>query len=122
MNLSAGFGYNSDARSFNSTSQELDLGENTMFGHLGVDAGYAVISTASNRLTLGYELQSDTDTRRQSHADLLDQYFYVEYGRALTRELWTSLRVSDDYTLIGGQNFRNEVAARGRWIGTCGRI
>lgn len=81
------------------------------FVRLGAGGSYDVVRSGKGVLTAGYSGLSDTYSGLSSF-DLFDNFFYGDYRYSFNSDLTAALRVSDEYTLLGGSKFRNQVAVR----------
>ena len=114
LGVSLGWGYNSDARGLafvRPRNQETVPEEGSAFARLRVDGAYSPVTTARDRLTLGYQLQADSYAEQRNDPDLFDQYVYVEHWHALGDKLSATLRVSGNCTLLGEDPYRDQFAA-----------
>jgi tetratricopeptide (TPR) repeat protein len=114
LGLSLGMGYNSDARGISFVrprNQERVPEEGSAFARIRLDGAYYPIAAARDRLTLGYQLQADFYAEQRNDPDLLDQYVYVEHWHALGDKFSATLRLSENYTLLGEDGYRNQLAA-----------
>jgi len=115
--LGTAIGYNTNARGarlLRPTDPNLPRPvRNSGFARVTLDAGYAPINRSDERLTLGYNLLSDSYFRQTADPDVLDQNLYLEYWRALGDHFTTTLRIWDNNTFVGEEKFRNEAAAQG---------
>jgi tetratricopeptide (TPR) repeat protein len=66
---------------------------------------------ARDSLTAGYGGQIDLYADI-AEANFLDQVWYLDYRHAFTNDLAAALRVSDQFSLLDGDPFRNQVAVR----------
>jgi tetratricopeptide (TPR) repeat protein len=66
---------------------------------------------ARDSLTAGYNAQIDLYADL-SEANFLDQVWYLDYRHAFTSDLAAALRVSDNFSLLDGDAFRNQVGIR----------
>jgi len=74
-------------------------------GNLNI--GYAV-PTNDSRAGVGYSLTADAYDGVSS-ANTTDHYVFAEYQRLLKENLSGVVRVSDEFTQVGGVNFRNQI-------------
>ncbi len=116
LSLQTAIGYNTDARGFDLITPA-NPGDpvptrNSAFARVGLDAGCAFVNTANDRLSVGYALLADSYTRQEGDPDVLDQTLSLEYWRALGDHFTTTWRVWDNYTFVGEDEFRNEIAGQ----------
>ena len=115
LDLSLGWGYNSDARGISFVrprNQQTVPEEGSAFARVTLDGAYYPIATTRDRMTLGYQLQADFYAEQRNDPDLFDQYVYVEHWHALGEKFSVTLRLSENYTLLGEDGYRNQLAAR----------
>ncbi len=112
--LSAGGGYNSNVIALgDGIPLPADISsQDAGFGRATLDASYRWRLTPSDSLTVGYSFQADVFERALSSFDLLDHYFYGDLQHLLPGDLSLGLRLSDEFTQIGGDSFRNQVTVR----------
>lgn len=82
------------------------------FGTLGVHGAFDLIRTDADLLTIGYAVGADMYIDGSSEANLIDHIVYADWRHACTDKLTGSLRVSDEFTQLGGSTFRNAVLIR----------
>ena len=116
LSLQTAVGYNTDARGFD-LLKPANPGvptpqHNSAFARIGLDGAYAFVNTPKDRLNIGYDLQADFYARQEGDPDLLDQTLSLEYWRALGDRFTTTWRIWDNYTLVGEDDFRNELATQ----------
>jgi tetratricopeptide (TPR) repeat protein len=113
LTVSAGAGYNSNVVALgNGVALPTDIsGRRSAFVQSTLDAGYGFTLSPDDVLTVGYGLNAliYPDIRA---FDLLDQVAHVDVRHAFRRDLYGTFRVSDEYTLVGGASFRNQVDLR----------
>lgn len=80
---------------FQRVSANLSYG--TQKGKSGVNAGYVFLADSYNSIP---------------RVNIIDNYAYADYLRALGEKLTGTVRISDEYTFSGGHRFRNQAAAR----------
>ena len=114
LSISAGGGYNSNVIGIgDGIALPADISnEGGFFGRFTVDAAYDVFQDADQTVTLGYVNVIDIYESDHRESDTVDQYFYGRYSRRLTDRLSGSLRIADQWTRIGGNNFRNTISVR----------
>jgi len=76
-----------------------------------LDASYAYGVTEQDTVIAGYRFLS-TVYAGLSSFDLIDHFIYVDLRHAFNPKLTGTLRVSDEFTQVGGNNFRNQVGVR----------
>jgi tetratricopeptide (TPR) repeat protein len=113
VGLSLSAGYNDNVIALGSdTPLPSDISQQgSEFVRLGLAAAYTWVPAAGQSLTAAYALQADLYPE-VSPANLLDQLWSLDYRRALGAQLAAALRVSDQFTLLDGEAFRNQVALR----------
>jgi len=82
------------------------------FGTLGVHGAFDLVRTDTDLLTIGYAVGADMYVDGSSEANLIDHIVYADWRHACTDKLTGSLRVSDEFTQVGGSAFRNAVSIR----------
>jgi tetratricopeptide (TPR) repeat protein len=114
LSASLGFGYRDNVIALGEgVPRPPDISHRSSgFAEYTLDAGYRWRLDERGLLIAGYSFLGDLYLGHLPEFDLLDNYFYLEYQRLLTETLAFSLRASDQYTLVGGDSFRNEVALR----------
>jgi tetratricopeptide (TPR) repeat protein len=85
--------------------------EDAFFGRATLGASYDFRLGERDSLTVGYGAQLDLYVDL-SEANFLDQVWYLDYRHAFGADLAAALRVSDQFSLLDGDPFRNQVAAR----------
>ncbi|MEX2543488.1 MAG: tetratricopeptide repeat protein [Phycisphaeraceae bacterium] len=86
--------------------------QHSAFGSLVLDLAFDAVRTERNLVTLGYVFQGRMYESGLDEYDLLDQYFYVDWSHRLDDRFSTRLRLADEWTHIGGNEFRNQISAR----------
>ncbi|MBI3458274.1 MAG: hypothetical protein HY002_21090, partial [Candidatus Rokubacteria bacterium] len=81
------------------------------FARVTVGGSYAWRPTPVDTLTAGYTFLAEVYDGL-SDADVLDHFWYLDYRRLLRPDLIAGLRVSDEFTQLGEDDFRNQVAVR----------
>jgi tetratricopeptide (TPR) repeat protein len=81
------------------------------FARATLGASYDWRLGARDSLTAGYGGQIDLYADIPE-ANFLDQVWFLDYRHAFTTDLAAALRVSDQFSLLDGDPFRNQVAAR----------
>ncbi len=113
LNFSSAAGYNSNV---------INLGDELVipsdishtdatFERLGLTGSYEWQLTTKDAVTAGYNLVVDL-YQHLSSANLLDHYFFTTHRHNFNRNLSTSIRFSNEYTQVGGSNFRNQIGLR----------
>lgn len=85
--------------------------KDSAFVRLGLGGAYTWRLTGMDSLTAAYALQADVYAD-VSAANLLDQVWSLDYRHAFSAEWAAALRVSDQFTLLDGEAFRNQVTVR----------
>lgn len=116
LTLRTALGYNSDARgvaSFDTVNLQKPPKNNSTFARFGLDTSYDIITTRTDRLSAGYDLLADSYFRQETDPDLLDQIFYLEWSFSdIDQRTTMTYRIWDNYTLVGEDDFRNEIAGQ----------
>lgn len=81
------------------------------FARFTLDATYDWRLTPRDTVTAGYGFLGDV-YEKVSSSDLRDHFFWVNWRHALTANLAGALRLSDGFTEVGGNAFRNQVSLR----------
>ena len=112
--VSAGGGYNSNVIALgDGIALPVDISsKDAGFGRATLDATYAWRLTEADVVTVGYGLQADIYQRSLSGFDLIDQNVFADLRHLMRRNLSLGLRLSDQFTLLGGDKIRNQVAIR----------
>ena len=112
--VSVGGGYNSNVIGLgDGLPLPVDISDQeAAFGRALLDATYAWRLTESDVVTVGYNFQADVYERSLSSFDLIDQNIFAELRHQIRRDFSLGLRVSDEFTLLGGDSFRNQVVIR----------
>ena len=115
---SFGGGYNSDARGIpdlfpgsGGAPNDFDEDEGSGFSRAELDGGILLVSRDDWRLSVGYELLGDFYAEQQHDPDLLDQTITVLSAHRFSDSLGASLRLWDNYTLLGEEELRNQAGA-----------
>ncbi len=85
--------------------------KDSSFVQFALGASYDHILQADSSLSFGYSLNSNIYTDINGF-DVVDQYFYARYSKRVRDGLIASLTVSDQYTLVDTDGFRNSVGVR----------
>ncbi len=111
--VSASGGYNSNVIALGEgIALPVDISdEASPFSRFTVDAAYDWRLTDTDTLTAGYFFQADVYSLISSF-DLLDNFFYVNYRHVFSGDLAGALRVSNQFSLVGGDKFRNQFGLR----------
>lgn len=111
--VSAGGGYNSNVIALGEgIALPVDISdEASPFSRFTVDAAYDWRLNSTDTLTAGYFFQADVYSLVPSF-DLLDNFFYADYRHAFSGDLGGALRVSNQFSLVGGDTFRNQFGLR----------
>ncbi len=111
--VSASGGYNSNVIALGEgIAQPVDISNQASpFNRFTVDTAYDWRLTPTDTLTAGYFFQADVYSRILSF-NLLDNFFYADYRHAFSRDLAGTLRVSDQFSLVGETRFRNQFGLR----------
>jgi tetratricopeptide (TPR) repeat protein len=113
LELSIGGGYDSNARGLEADIETgTPKGENSGFGQFALDAAWFFVNTPEQRLAAGVDIFDRTYTRQDIDSDYLNPEIYVQLDQQVARHLSASVRISEDYTLVNGANFRSQVGAR----------
>ncbi len=114
LSLSVGAGWNDNVVAVpDGAALPADITDRgSAFGAFGADFAYEVFRTEDDIVTLGYLFASTIYEDSLDEADLLDHYWYADYQRRLTEDWFASMRISNQYTNIGGNSFRNAVTLR----------
>ena len=81
------------------------------FARVTLNASYDWRLTSADFVTAGYGFLADAYENVPSF-NLRDHFFYADYRHIFSRDLAFALRLSDEFTQIGGKDFRNQVALR----------
>ena len=81
------------------------------FFQSSLDGSYAKRVGQSDILVVGYRFLS-TVYEGLSQFNLIDHYAYADYRHGFHPDLTGTLRVSNEFTQVGGSNFRNQVAVQ----------
>lgn len=81
------------------------------FFQSSLDASYAFGLTEEDTLIAGYRFLSIVYPGLSSF-DLIDHFMYVDLRHAFNPKLTGTIRISDEFTQVGGNNFRNQVGVR----------
>lgn len=81
------------------------------FFQSSLDASYALGLTEEDTFIAGYRFLS-TVYPSLSSFDLIDHFIYLDLRHAFHPNLTGTIRVSDEFTQVGGNNFRNQVGVR----------
>ncbi len=113
LTLTGGAGYNTNVIALGQGAPlPLDISsKGSGFTRFTLDAAYTWRITPSDTLVLAYGFQADTYFDLGSF-DGRDHLGSVTYARRITDRLAATLRVSDQYSEVGGNGFRNQFAAR----------
>jgi tetratricopeptide (TPR) repeat protein len=113
LSLFAGGGYNDNVialgKGINLPSDISRQGAG--FFQSSLDGSYAKRVGQSDIVVVGYRFLS-TVYEGLSQFDLIDHYVYADYRHGFHPDLTGTLRVSDEFTQVGGINFRNQVAVQ----------
>ena len=82
------------------------------FGTVGVHGSFDLVRTDRNLFTVGYAVGADMYIDGSSEANMIDHIVYADWRHSCTDKLTGSLRVSDEFTQLGGSAFRNAVLIR----------
>jgi len=82
------------------------------FARIGVAGAYDLLVGERDRLVVGYGLDTLFHEQELNDADLIDQQWYALYQRRLSDRWTASVQLADDYTIIGGDSFRNQISLR----------
>ncbi len=121
LSLSMGGGYNSNVIALGEgLSLPSDIsGKSAGFGEFIFSASRIWSFTPEDSVTTGYSFQSNVYNAISS-SDLLDHYWYADYRHSFTSDLAASFRLSDEFTQVGGDDYRNQPAMRTsatyRWV------
>ena len=85
--------------------------KHSWFDTSALETSYTWQPASGDTLTVGYRLLA-TVFPGLSSFDLLDHFTYLDYRHGFRRDLSASLRVSNQFTQVGGTNFRNQVGVR----------
>jgi tetratricopeptide (TPR) repeat protein len=113
VTVSLSGGYNSNVIALGDTIPlPTDISQqHAWFGRATVGASYDFRLGANDSLTAGYGAQLDLYVDL-SEANFFDQVFYLDYRHAFGTDWAAALRVSDQFSLLDGDAFRNQVAVR----------
>jgi tetratricopeptide (TPR) repeat protein len=84
------------------------------FERFSANLSYRIQMTNSS-VTAGYAFLADT-YNDMPKVNLVDNYFYADYIRVFNDKLSGSVRVSDEYTLSGGDRYRNQIGLRPAFV------
>ncbi|MBI2926942.1 MAG: tetratricopeptide repeat protein [Verrucomicrobia bacterium] len=113
LTLSGGGGYNNNVTGVGQSALlpgEI-AGKPSAFARFTLDGSYAWRWSRADSLAVSYSFLSDTYSELPQ-LDLLDHFWRVDYAHAFGSRVAGSLRLSDEYTLLGGQSFRNQPGVR----------
>ena len=113
LTLSASGGYNDNVIALGKgVSLPSDISdEAAAFSQSTLDASYAWELAPEDTLLGGYRLLS-TVYDGLSSFDLIDHFMYVDFRHDFGPNWTGTFRLSDEFTQVGGDNFRNQVALR----------
>jgi Tfp pilus assembly protein PilF len=112
--LSLGVGYDSNVIAL---SDQLPLPADITSRSSGfitgsLDLAYDWRISRRDLLTLGYSVNGTLYEGGLSDYHLLDQFGYAQYWRSIDQRFSAGLRISDQFTMLGGRRFRNQVAVQ----------
>ena len=112
FSLSILAGYNDNVIALgNTTPLPSDISrKDDLFTRGNLNLGYGV-SGADSRVGAGYSLTADAYNGITT-ANTTDNYLFVDYQRLYNDNLSGAFRVSDEFTQVGGHNFRNQIGGR----------
>lgn len=83
----------------------------SVFKRLGFSGAYDISRTEDQVFSVGYSV--DTNFINQVEGfDVVDQFAYLNYTKRLRPDLTGSVLLSDQYTIVDDDRFRNEIAIR----------
>lgn len=112
--LNAGVGFNDNVIAIGEgvpLPRELS-NEESVVGSFGIDAGYNLLRTQSDFLHLGYNLSASLHESDLDGSDLLMNTLALTWQHRFSERWTSSLSVADQYTLLGGERFRNLISLR----------
>ena len=114
VTVSSGAGYNSNVLAIaDGFALPADISnQSSAFGRFTFSAAYDLLHIEHDRLTAGYSFGANVHEDALEESDLLDHHVYARYQRRLSEVSTMSLRVGDQFSMIGGNRFRNRVAVR----------
>jgi tetratricopeptide (TPR) repeat protein len=86
--------------------------KSSAFGHLSLDYAYDLFRSETDSLTVGYFFTADQYESGVNNFDLIDHYLYGTYYKKLDSKWTFGLRLSDQFSNIGGDSFRNQLGVR----------
>ena len=109
LNLLVGGGYNSNVIGLgHGISLPRDIShKDSYFARFRLSASYSKRLTSKDVVVAGYSVLSD-QYEHISTSDLLDHYGYLNWRHSVAKKCWVSFRGSDEFTQVGGSNFRNQ--------------
>lgn len=113
ITLSTSGGYNSNVIGLgDSVLLPSDISsKDAAFFRFTFGGNYVWYPTPKDSFSAGYGFLADFYDDISSN-DTLDHYFYTQYSHALNQKQGISFRVSDEYTMLGGDELRNQVSLR----------
>ena len=117
FNVSTAGGFNDNVIALgNSVLLPSDLsGQEAGFSTSSLSASYTWQVQSSSSITAGYRFLANV-YGGLSGFDLLDHFNYVDVRHNLRQDLAGTLRVSNQFTQVGGSNFRNQVGVRPAFV------
>lgn len=85
--------------------------QRTGFARFTAGLAYDWRLTETQTVTAGYGLLADV-YEAVPNFDLFDHFFHLDYRHTFTPDLGGTFRLSDEFTVVGGQDFRNQVGLR----------
>lgn len=113
LNLSTAGGFNNNVIALgNSVQLPGDVSsQGAGFNASSLDGSYSWQLGQHDTLTAGYRFLANV-YGDISGFDLIDHFNYVDYRHSFRRDLSGSFRLSNQFTQVGGSNFRNQVGLR----------
>ena len=114
LTLTVAGGYNSNVVAVgDSIPLPADISaRSSAFGHVSVDFAYDLARSEKESMTVGYFFTANEYESGVNSFDLFDHYLYGTYYRKLDPKWTFGFRLSDQYSILGGDSFRNQVGLR----------
>ncbi|MBI4657565.1 MAG: tetratricopeptide repeat protein [Verrucomicrobia bacterium] len=113
LSLSTAGGYNDNVTGVGDTAllpSEI-TGKGSPFARFNFSGNYGWRTAPDNTFSLAYSFLADVYSK-VPQLDLRDHLWQAEYTRTFTANLAATLRLSDEFAQLGGDNFRNQTTVR----------
>ena len=114
LSISLGTGWNDNVTALpENVSLPADISDrSSAFGSFGLSSSYDLLRRSDDTVTAGYVFRGDLYEQSNDQSNLDDHYFYLDWSHRFNDKHSGTLRMSDQYSFVGGNDFRNRIGIR----------